>query len=201
MIKNIERIELNAMPPAFQECFDVLEATDPNAPTVLFGGAVRDADYAATHGLQHRINDYDLRVLLPDDGYDENVKRFASRLERVAGSEVREVPSEGTDRIRHCVSLDLRRLGIVEMDVSLRPASSVLSGLDALAAERVNESDIGLSSVAIASNGIVWAAREYRMDRDNRTLTVFPRLNAERRLRDYTKRMKRKFPTHRVIEL
>jgi hypothetical protein len=97
--------------------------------------------------------------------------------------------------------LNLKELGIVEMDISLRPVSSVPSGLDALAAERVNESDIGLSSVAIASNGIVWAAREYQMDRDNHTLTVFPRLNAERRIREYTEHMQQKFQDHQVIKL
>jgi hypothetical protein len=166
---------------------------------------VRDADYAAHHRQHRPINDYDLRVLLPDDNYDERVEAFASSFGVAAKTVVREVPSAGTGRIRHCVSLDLKQLGTVEMDVSLRPMSSVpgvsAGGLAILAAERVTESDIGLSSVVIASDGVAWAAQKYRQDRDNLTLSVFPRLNAERRLTEYTERMLQKFPNHRVIWL
>ncbi len=205
MDKNIQPIELTGMPPAYQACFDVLAAADPDAPTLLFGGAVRDADYAAYHNEQRPINDYDLRVLLPDDDHDERIAAFASRLAVAAGSEVRETPSAGTGRIRHCVSLDLNRLGVVEMDVSIRQMSLIpdlsVRGLAALATERVTESDIGLSSVVIAADGVAWAAKEYTEDRNNRTLTVYPRPNAQRRLREYSKRMLQKFPTHRVIWL
>jgi len=100
----------------------------------------------------------------------------------------------GTGSIRYC----LNYLG-VEMDVSIRPLSSLT--VASVAIERVGESDIGLSSVAIGLDGVTWATPEYVEDRNNRTLTVYPRPNAERRLREYTERMQAKFPSHTVIWL
>jgi hypothetical protein len=85
------------------------------------------------------------------------------------------------------------------MDVSIRPG--VATSLAAVAVERAMDSDIGLSSVAIASDKSAWATPEYLDDRNNRTLTVYPRPNAERRLREYTERMQQKFPDHTVIRL
>jgi len=85
------------------------------------------------------------------------------------------------------------------MDVSIRPLSSLT--VASVAIERVGESDIGLSSVAIGLDGVTWATPEYVEDRNNRTLTVYPRPNAERRLREYTERMQAKFPSHTVIWL
>jgi hypothetical protein len=205
MIKDIQPIELVEMPLASQACFDTLAVAEPEAPVVLFGGAVRDADYAAYHNVHRSINDYDLRILLPDDNHEERTEAFVAALAVAARNEVREVPSAGTGRIRHCVYLDLGRLGIIDMDVSVRRESTIPNlhseGVAAVAKERASESDIGLSSVAIASNGIAWASREYQQDRNNRTLSVYPRPNAERRLREYSERMQQKFPDHRVIWL
>jgi len=205
MHKDIQPIELEGMPPAYQACFDVLAEAEPEAPIVLFGGAVRDADYAAYHRIPRPINDYDLRILLPDDNHAERTEAFVAALAVAAKNDVREVPSAGTGRIRHCVYLDLGSTGIVDMDVSIRRASTIpdlrSDGVAAVAKERVSESDIGLSSVVIASNGIVWASREYQQDRNNRTLSVYPRLNAERRLQEYSERMQQKFPDHTVIWL
>jgi len=205
MIKDIQSIELAGMPPAYQACFDVLAEAEPEAPVVLFGGAVRDADYAAYHSEHRPISDYDLRILLPDDNHAERTEAFAAALAKAAGNEVREVPSAGTGRIRHCVYLDLGSMGVVDMDVSVRRESTIpdlqSEGIVALAKERVSESDIGLSSVVIASNGIAWASREYQQDRNNRTLSVYPRPNAERRLREYSERMQQKFPDHLVVWL
>jgi hypothetical protein len=87
------------------------------------------------------------------------------------------------------------------MDVSIRPATVAALAIARVAVERAGEADIGLSSVAIASDGTAWATPEYLEDRNNRTLTVYPRLNAERRLREYTEHMQLKFPGHRVIRL
>lgn len=205
MEKNIQPIDLIGTPSAYQACFDVLAAAEPEAPVVLFGGAPRDADYAAYYREQRPINDYDLRILLPDDNHEERIEAFAAALGAAAGSAVREVPSAGTGRIRHCVALEVSSTQTIEMDVSVRRESSIpdlsAKGLEALARERVTESDIGLSSVVIAANSIAWAAKEYQEDRNNRTLTVYPRANAERRLREYSERMQKKFPDHRVIWL
>lgn len=205
MNKDIQPIELVGMPPAYQACFDVLAEAESEAPIVLFGGAVRDADYAAYHNVHRPINDYDLRILLPDDNHEERIEVFAAALAVAAGNEVREVPSAGTGRIRHCVYLDLGRSGVIDMDVSVRKESTIpdlhAEGIAALAKERVFESDIALSSVVIASNGIAWASREYHQDRNNRTLSVYPRVNAERRLREYSERMQQKFPDHTVVWL
>ena len=205
MDKHIEPIDLLATPPAYEACFDVLSAAEPEAPFVLFGGAVRDADYAAYYNAPRPINDYDLRILLPDDNHEERIEAFAAALSVAAGNEVREVPSAGTGRIRHCVSLDLGRLGIAEMDVSVRRMSAIpdlqTNGLATLATERVTESDAGLSAVVIAADSVAWAAREYQQDRNNRTISIYPRENAERRLQEYSQRMQKKFPDHRVIWL
>jgi hypothetical protein len=205
MQKDIQPTELAGMPIAYQACFDVLAEAAPGAPVVLFGGSVRDADYAAYYREPRPIKDYDLRILLPDDNHAERIAAFAAALAVAARNDVREVPSPGTERIRHCVDLDLGNLGIVDMDVSVRKASTIPNlhseGIAALAKERVSESDIGLSSIVLASDGIAWASREYQQDRNDRTLSVYPRPNAESRLRAYSKRMQQKFPDHTVIWL
>lgn len=184
------------MPPQIDHCFDVLREADPDAPFALFGGAVRDADYAAYHGEYRPVNDYDLRVWLPGDAHEERVREYVARLGGLAATPVREVPSAGTGRIRYC--LDYRG---AEMDVSIRTPVTTSLAVARVAIERAGDSDAGLSSVAIAPDGTAWATSEYAADRNNRTLTIYPRPNAERRLREYTARMREKFPDHTVVWL
>lgn len=193
MQKTIQQIELLAEPPDIEQCFDILSAADPEAPFALFGGAPRDADYAARHSEDRPVNDYDLRVWLPEADHEERIRQFTSRIGSIARTEVREVPSAGTGRIRYCLNVNG-----AEMDVSIRHLPGIALAVASVAIERASDSDIGLSSVAIASDRTAWATREYLKDRDNRTLTVYPRANAERRLREYTERMQQKFPKHTV---
>jgi hypothetical protein len=207
MQKIIRPAILSARPPALESCFDILRTTDPHAPFALFGGAVRDTDYAAFHGIAAHVNDYDLRVWLPTDDHEERKLEFVARLGTLAHTAIREVPSAGTGIIRY--RLDYRG---AEMDVSIRPpvtyirdvniqtaSADNLSVGSRVAIERVKESDIGLSSVAIGSDGTAWETPEHEADRANHTLTVYPRLDAERRLREYSERMLERFPNHEVI--
>ena len=209
MQKIIRPAILAAQPLVLEASFDLLRETNAEAPFALFGGAVRDTDYAAFHGLESQVNDYDIRVWLPEDDHEERKREFVARLGMLAGTAIREVPSAGTGVIRYC--LDYRG---VELDVSVRrplaevdnvdvraPSLATLSTGALVAIERVKESDIGLSSVAIGSDGSAWETPEHAADRANRTLTVYPRPNAERRLREYSERMHQKFPGHAVIWL
>lgn len=193
MLKTIQQIELHAQPLDVAQCSEILSETDPEAPFALFGGAARDADYGACHHEDRPVTDYDLRVWLPKHDHEERVLQFVTRMEEVAGTEVREVPSAGTGRIRYCLNVNG-----AEMDVSIRHLPEIALAVASVAIERASDSDIGLSSVAIAPDGTAWATPEYLKDRDNHTLTVYPRANAERRLREYAERMQLKFPNHTV---
>ena len=193
MFKTVQQIELCAEPPDVERCFDILSQTDPEAPFALFGGAARDADYAAHYNEDRPVNDYDLRVWLPEEDHDERIRQFTSRMGIVARTEIREVPSAGTGRIRYCLNVNG-----AEMDVSIRPMPRISLAIASVAIERASDSDIGLSSIAMASDRTAWATPEYLEDCNNRTLTVYPRANAERRLREYTERMQQKFPNHIV---
>lgn len=196
MQKAINQIELAAAPPALDQCFSLLREADPEAPFALFGGVIRDTDYAAYHGEPRPVNDYDLRVWLPEDDHEARMQEFVAHLGAAAGTAIRETPSAGTGRIRYCLNYHG-----AEMDVSVRPPVTSSLAVATVAIERAKDIDIGLSSVAIASDGSAWATPEYVADRNNRTLTVYPRPNAERRLREYTEHMQKKFPDHTVIRL
>ena len=87
-----------------------------------------------------------------------------------------------------------------EMDLSIRPSKIEQVYPAHVAIDRARDADIGLSSVAIDANGVVWAAREYLRDRNDRTLSVYPSDNTNR-VREYTERMQQKFPDHTVVML
>lgn len=194
MSKEIRPITLTAIPTRLDECFEVMQKAGAEQ-FALFGGAVRDTDYAAYYGREPRIKDYDMRVWLPPEEYDEHMRKFVVNLGRVAASPVREVPAGGTPHMRYCFDL-----GDTEMDVSVRPIKDGAVLLAGAAIDRVRDADIGLSSVAIAADGTAWATPEYVDDRNNRTLTVYPHPNADR-LAEYTARMALKYPDHTIIRL
>lgn len=204
MVKTIREISLVAQPPDTAEAFEILrEAGSRSMETrafgafALFGGAIRDSDYAARHNLQWPVNDYDLRVWLPQDYHDERVQDFARHMGAVAGVPVEEVPSLGSGRIRYYLTLPH-----MEMDVSIRPEPNRPYDVTEVARTRAMDADIGLSSVAIASTFQAFAATEYEQDRDNRTLTVYPDPNpAIDRVVTYTAKMQNKFPDHTVVYL
>jgi hypothetical protein len=203
MEKIIEQIELAAQPPGTEACFDLICEIVPEAPFALFGGAVRDAHYSATYPQEPpRINDYDIRVWLPEDDHEVHTKEFVQRLGAFSGSEVEYRPSAGTGRIRYYLTWE----GI-ELDISVRkpeivvPSNSTSLAVARVALERAGESDAGLSSVAIAPDRTAWAMPEFQRDVTDRTITMYPRPNSGTRLPEYAERMQRKFPGHRVVWL
>ena len=187
MDRDIRPVTLYGTPPLLRPVFNRL-ARAGAVHFALFGGAVRDADYAARHGENRPINDYDIRVWLPP----EQEAAFVRRL----GPGVRRVPSAGTARIRYCLAFRG-----TELDISVRPLPASWTGgavpPGAVAIDRAGDADIGLCSVAIGSDGQAWAAAAYAADRDGRTLTVYPQGDTARR-DSYTRRMQEKFPGHRV---
>lgn len=203
MPKNIHEVGLTAYPSQVVRSFDILREAGSRSlgetafiAFALFGGAPRDADYAAYYGMESRVNDYDLRVWLPEDYHEERVADFVTNLGDVAHAEIRPTPSAGTGRIRYC--LDVNGM---EMDVSIRPG--VAYSVAEVAISRAWDADIGLSSVAIAPDGTAWAADEYLGDRNDHTLSVYPDSSpgASRRLSEYTEKMKGKFSDHEVVWL
>ena len=108
MKKRIERVTLLAQPPGTNECLELMHEVDPEAPFALFGGAVRDAHYAAYRGTPSRLNDYDIRVWLPNDEHQARTEAFVRRLGEVSGSEIEHKPSAGPNghaRLRRFLEL------------------------------------------------------------------------------------------------
>jgi len=186
-------VQLKGYPPCMVECFQLLRAADVQHFS-LFGGAVRDADYSARHNQCRPIKDYDIRVWLPTADYAQHLEAFIKMLANVSNVTIEEVPSLGTNRIRHCLTYKG-----VELDISVRPTpeefKNHLVPVEAVAIDRSSDSDVGLCSVAIDSLGRAWAKPEYILDQIMKTLTVYPNTNSERKIA-YAKRMKEKFPDH-----
>jgi hypothetical protein len=193
--KDVRPIRVSAYPPLLTEIFDLLRNAGA-AHYALFGGAVRDADHAARRGrCQASIKDYDLRVWIDDS----QSRDFIDRLSRLSGEPVEEEPSAGTGRIRYCLNF----LG-APLDISLRTPPANSNGkpiaAEAVAIDRAGDADIGLCSVAVDPRGQAWGTREYELDQQNDTLTVYPIADAERRAA-YARRMQDKFPSNRLIWL
>ncbi|MET1033339.1 MAG: hypothetical protein ABWX94_02465 [Candidatus Saccharimonadales bacterium] len=201
MNKIIQQIEPAGYPPALDHCLEVLHRTDAVAPFAVFGGAPRDADYAAYHETESRLNDYDVRVWLPGDDHEERARQFVSRLGIAANTFIERVPSAGTFIVRYCLSYKG-----ADMDVSIRtqpPCSPHV--IESPAVERVTSSLIGISSIAIAPDRTVWATPEYLRDRNERTLTVYEDISTAsdrdaKKWGEYVERMQQKFPEHTVVQ-
>ena len=194
MKKNIEQVSLDAQPPGTNDCFDLLREAAPGAPFALFGGAVRDTHYAAHWGTPSRLNDYDLRIWLPEDEHEARTRMFVRRLGEISGSEIEHKPSAGTGRIRYYFTM-----GDMELDVSVRTPATTSLAVARVAIERAGDADAGLSSVAIAPDGVAWATPEFTSDVENHTITMYPRPDSGNRLPEYAERMQEKFPEHEVI--
>jgi|GEM_PF-1084746 len=198
MKKTVECVTLQAQPPGARECFELLREVDPGAPFALFGGAVRDAQYAAHWGVPARLNDYDIRVWLPEDEHKARTEDFVRRLGQVSGSEIEHKPSAGpSGRIRYYFTLGSG----IELDVSVRPPATASLDVARVAIERAGDADAGLSSVAIAPDGSAWATPEFQADIENRTISMYPRPNSGNRLPEYAERMQARFPDHEVVWL
>jgi hypothetical protein len=197
MKKTIERVALDAEPPGLYDCFDLLREVAPETPFALFGGAVRDAHYAAHWGLPSGLNDYDIRVWLPEDDHAAHTEAFVRRLGKISGGEVAYKPSAGTGRIRYYVILEEG----TELDISVRNPANTSRAVASVAIDRASDADAGLSSVAIAPDGTAWATPEFQSDVENRTITMYPRPDSGDRLPTYAERMQAKFPDHEVIWL
>lgn len=191
-------ILLADIPPRMHECFALLRKAGADY-FALYGGAVRDADYAGRHKKPMKIKDYDIRVWLPAENYQKNLDAFVSKLAQAAGTVVCEETAPGTDRIRYCFNFK-----DTEIDISVRPVPALYKNRDipveAVAVDRANDSDVALSSVAIDANDCGWARPEYVNDRCDKTLTVYPGTN-KNRIVAYARRMKEKFPEHAFVFL
>lgn len=203
MIKDIQKINLLAQPPAVEQTFDILrEAGSRLGNTAfgafaLFGGAVRDPDYSVYHGRPDwRVNDHDLRVWLPPDNYTKNEQDFARCIEEIVRIPFDKHLIPGTDYIRYYLTLP-----DVQMDVSIRPAPKLFENAD-VAKSRAKNADIGLSAIAVDSSLKAWAAPEYVQDRNNHTLSIYPHKKRHQgRVDSYRAKMEKKFNHHKVVYL
>lgn len=198
MKKNVEEITLQAKPPGINDCFELLREVAPEAPFALFGGAVRDTHYAAYWDGPSQLNDYDIRVWLPEDEHKARTEAFVRHLGEVSGNEIEHKPSAGpSGRIRYYLTMR----SDIELDVSVRTPATTSLAIASVAIERAGDADAGLSSVAIAPDGTVWATPEFQSDIENHTISMYPRPDSGNRLPEYAKHMQTKFPGHEVIWL
>lgn len=182
----VVRIGLLAEPPLAREIFRRLEQAGLGR-CAIFGGAVRDADCSAAWGEAVPIKDYDVRVWL-GDASPSTLQEAVRRVEDAFGAASRVEPSLGTRRPRQMVVFK----GI-EIDMSFRLAPAASDQIEGVAIDRALDSDVGLSSVALAPDMTAWARPEYIEDRDGRTLGFFPISDASREAA-YVARMTSKFP-------
>lgn len=195
MDKKINPLKLIGYPPRQQAIFDLLVLAGAEN-FALFGGAARDADYAARKNRTPQINDYDLRVWLSP----QDTKNFLEKLQTLSETPITETPSAGTGRIRYCLNWQG-----ADLDISVRPVPEKYKSLksipvEAVAIDRALDADIGLCSIAIDPKGQAWATDEYEYDQLNNTLTVYPINDTSRRLA-YASRMQGKFPDSKLIWL
>lgn len=193
-----EEIDLAGFPPDMEKCFQLLRAAGATY-FALFGGAIRDADYAARHQQARPIKDYDLRVWLStkEEDFEAVQNAFLSKLSDIAKTGINTEPCPGTNNVHYCFQYE----GI-ELDVSIRAIPAIYQHqphLSAVAIDRASSSDIGISSVAIDSSGQAWARPEYLQDQMNKTLTVYTRENVSRS-KAYEDRMHAKFSDHHIVE-
>lgn len=188
-------VALAGRPPLTETAFSFLKAAGATH-FALFGGSIRDADYAVRHKQPRAIKDYDLRIWLPAENYDAHLKSFIAKLASVSDMAIEEMPSAGTGRIRY--GLNLKG---AELDISVRPIHNLSSlPLSAVAKDRAEDSDIGICSVAIDATGQAYATPEYLADQNNKTLSVYPNDDRDR-ISAYTARMQQKFPDHLIVWL
>lgn len=76
---NPQQITLEGYPDLIKPCFDLLQAAGARY-FALFGGAVRDADYAAYYHQPCKIKDYDIRIWFDPDDFEEQTKNFLGQL-------------------------------------------------------------------------------------------------------------------------
>lgn len=203
-------LEAALLPPTVEPCFDLMAKAGQGAPFALFGGALRDVRYGHMHGRPHRINDYDLRMVTPE----EEVEGVVRRLGKITGKVVQVVPSAGTGlplyRLNyHGADLDISfrtSLPTLGSDVSVVAAqASGFSGSACIAQERAANAVIGISGIALDQDGIAWEVPEQVTDCKNRTLSVYPRsifpYPTAARVHEYVDRMQAKFSDHTVQHL
>ncbi len=164
----------------------------------IFGGAVRDTDYSARNKVAIPVNDYDIRVWVPQDDFWGAVNKFCEQILTFDGAEVEKLHWWAPHKPRYEV-----RLSGGKMDVSFRGASEEALNNSArfanIARDRAQGSDVGISAIALASDLTCWAMPEYLQDCANRTITVYPSNHDESSLAYADRLIRQKFTTHTVV--
>jgi hypothetical protein len=167
------------LPPDTARIFDVLDrARLTNG--VLYGGALRDYD----NDQPSKVKDYDLALFV---GGDPSVVRQAvEHLQNIADV----VPGSCRELSRN--NFEVRLSGMTV------PLHLVFYGGGAPKAEHLALwSDIGLSGIAMNSDGRAFVHPEYLSDKANYTLTLLDR--DERTAARAQRLQKEKYPNHRII--
>jgi len=161
--------------------FQKLDEIGLSSECCIFGGAIRDVDYAAKYNIPIKIKDYDIRIWTNKD-----INDVIQLLISVFGP-VTICQSRGTLKLRYIFYI----LESIELDISIRtiPNNDNVNA----AQDRALNSNVGLCSIAILRNGECWAKQEYQNDRDNKTLTIFGDCPLE-----YLQKIQTKFPNHQI---
>lgn len=187
-MKHVIKITPTALPDQIEEIFNRINAAG-YTHYALFGGAVRDAEYNARHDAKIPIKDYDIRIWI---GETENQFQILNTLDAAFGVKFEMIPSAGTGRLRYCAIFNG-----TEIDISVRQMSINSLLPRAVAIERAQDSDIGISSCAVDPALNVWVLRAFTDDQSNKTLSVFD-ISDLGRQQAYLDRMQQKFPDHEI---
>ena len=164
-------VTLAATPPLAGRYFAALP---PGTVATLFGGAIRDTDVGAVHSLNIPVNDYDLRVWVPEGRLQDSVATFCVYMRDTHGAVCSsDLNQYSAHRPRRKIKLFGGELDVsfecVPLGVLQAPEAGVL-----LAKTRAVASDAGISGVALDASMQAWGLPDYTTDRDNRTVTVYP---------------------------
>lgn len=150
-----------------EECFDLMRDLELK-DFAVFGGAVRDSIINLVHGKDIKVNDYDIRVVVPETDYMDHVDDIREEIrcnERVRELEELHIYKPSRQRIgvilRSGVELDLSFEGIDDLDDP-----------DYVAEKRVKSGDVGISSVAISADKRLFYSDKFLSDLKNQTVSI-----------------------------
>lgn len=187
---------LKKYPDKTAAIFEAVNSATVKSASCVFGGCLRDTDCSAFYGMAIPVNDYDMRIWVIDGFLHESAGIILDHLTH-KGATIREAQSWDKDKPRYEADF----LG-TKIDISFRskPYNQVRheSASSLVAIDRVRDSDVGLSAIAMDDRHNVWIMPEYLTDRAGLKLTVLSKDHLDRSLA-YAERLKaKKYPLHDI---
>ncbi|MDE2030507.1 MAG: hypothetical protein KGI97_08100 [Alphaproteobacteria bacterium] len=175
----------------------------------LFGGALRDTDCSHYYRRNIEIYDYDVRIWLPEDAFQESVRDICANLKhqgvvfdlppekKFSASKLarkrRTWPYETYSKRK--ALLDGQKIDISFVGVPRSALESPTVRAD-IAQDCVRHSSLSLGAIALDMDKKCWASLRYVEDRNSRRITI---LTGEPQDMEHAEKTRtNKFPHHRL---